>query len=76
MKYVSLSVELLALLIACVAFAMGFNESHNALLHLQADGAVAEANRLLEQAQNMFSVAAVCGIIFLVLFLYQRVKNA
>lgn len=76
MKFFLLFVELLALLVACVAFAMGFNETHNALTYVQINNGVDEATRLLEQAHAMFTAAAVCGAVFLALFLIRLLRSA
>ncbi|RNE49419.1 hypothetical protein C5L39_03385 [Corynebacterium alimapuense] len=67
--------ELGSALITCVAFAMGFNSVHNALMYLQTGNDLDEAERLIEQAHTMFSVAAVCGVIFLVLFSLKAFKR-
>lgn len=63
------------LLITCVAFTMGFNSVHNALMYLRTGNAVDEATRLTEQAHTMFSIASSCGVIFLVIFLLQAFKR-
>lgn len=81
MKYIFLSVELVMLVIACVAFAMGFNEIHSAQMKFKsvmanANYGLDEAARLTEQAHNMFAAAAVCGAIFLVLFLIRLVRHS
>ncbi|WP_313550822.1 hypothetical protein [Corynebacterium sp.] len=81
MKYLFLAVELVMLVIACVAFAMGFNEIHSAQMKFKsvmvnADYGLSEAARLTEQAHSMFTAAAVCGAIFLVLFLIRLVRHS
>ena len=79
MKLSALAIELVALLIACAAFAMGFNEMHGAqiMLGASADAAqIGEAVRLLEQAHSMFTAAATCGGIFLALFIVRIIRNA
>ena len=69
-------VELSALLITCVAFAVGFNAVHNALMYIHTGDALDETTRLLEQAQQMFIAVVVFGSIFLVLFLTGLLKSA
>ncbi len=69
-------VELSALLITCVAFAIGFNAVHNTLMYIHTGDALDEVTRLLEQAQQMFIAVVVFGSIFLVLFLTRLLKSA
>ena len=75
MKLLLQLLELIALLITCVGFAIGFNATHNALTYIHAEEALDEATRLLEQAQQMFIAATACGIIFLILFLVRLLKS-
>ncbi|MDN5784156.1 MAG: hypothetical protein ACTIH1_07340 [Corynebacterium casei] len=75
----ALATEVPALLVTCVAFVMGFNKIHGAQMMLRAgaDSAqTAEALQLIEQAHAMFTVAAVCGSIFVVLFIIQLIRHA
>lgn len=81
MKYLFLAAELVMLVVACVAFAMGFNEIHVAQMKFKsvmvnASYGLDEAARLTEQAHSMFTAAAVCGAIFLVLFLIRLLRHS
>lgn len=79
MRFVLLALELAALVVTSVCFVMGFNKMHGAqmTLHAGADGALTdEALRLIEQAHSMFTIAAICGGIFVVLFIIRLIRNA
>lgn len=75
MKFISRIIELGALLVACVAFSIGFNATNNASIYLHPGTGLEEATRLLEQAQAMFTAAAFSGVVFLMLFLMRLIRS-
>ena len=65
MKLLLQLLELIALLITCVGFAIGFNATHNALTYIHTGDALDEATRLLEQAPVSYThltLPTICSV--------------